>query len=325
MAVNVGHAFDLNAETNTGNVYIVSHLVGGSLVDIYLAWVVLFYEPEFKPSVFSRMIPNIVYYIPYITLLFLPADGTVARSTTRLIIWGLGVVFEIISPFLARFFAWPSGHRPAFNIEHVSDRHGYLMVIVLGELVIRFLQSYSAVDPVRTLFDSLLGFLISNSLFYLYFRAEKAKHHQHALRKSRSTAVIWLLIHIPLCFSVVSFAVLVFGLVSKALENHKTASVPLEYPIQTLFAAAFSTIFFCLCVLGNIHQDAPNQLHRRPKKLVNITLQNRLIVRLIVGAIFLILGLTIQMAAENWLIFTALICFGSVAVEEIGRSKKGQI
>ncbi|KAJ3369352.1 hypothetical protein HDU91_007273 [Kappamyces sp. JEL0680] len=329
MVISIEYSFSKDESKNTGNLFIALHLVDGLLIDVYLGIAGMFFKPMFRRGIFYRMIPNLCYIIPYLVLLGLPVDGTKERWNTRIIIWSVAVLIELVVPFTMVLILPRSimQHRVALNIEHYSERHGLMIVIVLGELVIRFLSDYSRDQTVLLLIETMLAFFISLSLFFLYFRAEQAKHFQHALRRSKWTGIGWSAIHVPLILTLIIFAVCIYGLISISAAEELTdaTSTPLDYEFQTILSSSFAAVYLCLSVLAELHLDVnpdPTVRRARKERVANITRRNRIFSRLLVGLVFLILGLTIRLSARGWLLLTSCISILSVALEEVGRLTK---
>jgi low temperature requirement protein LtrA len=73
----------------------------------------------------------------------------------------------------------------------MAERYGLLVVILLGEIVINFLDDFSLKKPSQAAIDTLLSFLMSVCFYYLYFRAEYSNHDKHALRRQYYIGIIW--------------------------------------------------------------------------------------------------------------------------------------
>lgn len=327
MATTIGNSWALDAATNTGNVFIALHLIGGLLVDIYLLLFSCVFNPQFRFTMLVRLVPNVLYLIPYCVLFGYPANGTYERYTTRLWIWGFGNLIELLIPLLFMLVIPlinnPKATRVAVNIEHMCERHSLLIVIVLGEFVLHILTDFSLDQPVSLLLNVILGFLNSLCLYYLYFRAETNTHHKHALRRSAYSGILWGLIHIPLSVFIVSLSIAIYAIIKEAAYNITLQNMnnPIAYQLQTIFGVSYSMVFFSFCILTLVHADAAKTKTNRKTKKALIAKKTRLLGKFLTGVLFLIFCLTVSWSAQTWLIVTTILSVFSVAVEEVGRTK----
>lgn len=87
----------------------------------------------------------------------------------------------------------------ALNIEHEVERFGAFYVIAIGE----FLYKTVAGNPIKKGFNSHLSrgvccLIISYVFLWLYFNSGTSCRATHALRRSGSSAMVWIYSHIPL-------------------------------------------------------------------------------------------------------------------------------
>ena len=163
MSVSTGYAFDPVDAANTSDIFIVAFLI--SKLTLLISIFYLYYHmPKFR-SALTRfyIIGQIVPSLLYIPVIFLDGDS-------KLIMWGVASIAPFVSPFLNFLFPYSETERRiAVNIEHLTERLGLLVVIVLGEIVFAFIYDH----PISTFTGDiglvLLCFLITSNLFYLYF------------------------------------------------------------------------------------------------------------------------------------------------------------
>ena len=94
-------------------------------------------------------------------------------------LWGAAVVIEVVGPFLA-------GGQSGFRIRpgHFVERHGLLVLIVLGESVIAVGVGVEGRDLTANLIVSaLLGLAVAAALWWTYFDQEDSRAEE-ALRRS---------------------------------------------------------------------------------------------------------------------------------------------
>jgi low temperature requirement protein LtrA len=315
------YAFDLDPKKNTGTLYIASHVLSGVLLEIYTIVAASFTHKHFIPGLLSRTAFWLVFNIPYLVFLGYPMDGTRDRDLTRRILWITGLVCEmLIQPASVIFFKYAhvGSIRIGINIEHMAERYGLLVVIVLGEIMINFLDDFQSSYALRAFADLLVCILLSFCLFYLYFRAEVGKHKQHALRRHAFSGVLWGWIHFPIAIFFVSCGQASNGLLAIAIDTHNgKADGSIAYEFQTLVGTSYSSIYFLLCILNILHLEHTS----KNRKVANISKVFRTLVRVLCGVLILVLSLTVRMTASSWLWVLTIISLFSVSVEEYGRLK----
>jgi low temperature requirement protein LtrA len=195
MTVSIEHSFDHDVLTNTSDLFLGFHLASSVLVEFYQLLATFIADKRFLKWVYYKSMASLFSYLPYFILLVgFPLDGSTGREDIRVILWIIGTITEAIT--IPIFLAISSltlkhQHRLAINIEHLAERYGLLMVIVLGETIFAFLSSYPANYPLKVLRDVVFGMASSVCLFYLYFRAEVSSHYKHALRRHWISGSLW--------------------------------------------------------------------------------------------------------------------------------------
>jgi low temperature requirement protein LtrA len=315
------YAFDMDPKKNTGSLFIACHILSGVLLEVYTIIAASFTHKHFIPGLLSRTAFWLVFNLPYFVFLGYPMDGTLDRDRTRHILWITGLVLEVmIQPASIIFFkyAHTGTLRIGINIEHLAERYGLLVVIVLGEIVINFMDDFQSAYALRAFIDLLVCVFLSFCLFYLYFRAEVGKHKQHALRRHAFSGVLWGWVHVPIAVFFVSCGQSINGLLAIAIDSHNgKVDGSIDYQFQTLVGTSFASIYFLLCILNILHLEHASS----NKKVANISKVYRTLVRAICGAVILILALSVRMTATSWLWVLAMISLFSVSVEEYGRLK----
>lgn len=146
---------------------------------------------------------QVVTVLPYFLVFIYTPDGTKETETRRQLIWLFGVLAESFSNgFLVMIshHIFGAADRIALSnfqilrvdIEHIVERFGLLIVIVLGEIVIGLMRDWVLTENPLVLGESIVALIIAINIFNLYFRVEAGKHGLHALRRNPLTGVIWI-------------------------------------------------------------------------------------------------------------------------------------
>ncbi|KAL9057936.1 MAG: hypothetical protein Q9162_002063 [Coniocarpon cinnabarinum] len=93
---------------------------------------------------------------------------------------------------------------PANNIEHRIDRTNAFVTLVFGYSVVSLLYSSSSPDGFDAfLGKAILGLLQAFALNTLYFEIDSFNLHLHAFRRAVSSALLWMLLHLPMILAFV--------------------------------------------------------------------------------------------------------------------------
>ncbi|KAJ3323792.1 hypothetical protein HDV06_001162 [Boothiomyces sp. JEL0866] len=219
--------------------------------------------------------------------------------------------------------------RLSFNldIEHFTERHGLLIVIVLGEIVVNIQKDFSNAYPGSFIGLTIVTFLMAYNIYYIYFRAEIGDHSKHALRRSKYTGLLWGAIHVLLALTMVSLAKCLSGLLSDATSSYIISNYEshFNYEFQTLYSGSLAMIYIMIAVLSLCHLDKSEVSHASKKKIKfirNLSKTSLVAARMVVGLVFLILGLTITMSSANWIYLGGGLTTFSLFLEEYGRLKQ---
>lgn len=136
-----------------------------------------------------------VFSIPTIVCCF--------RPDLAYILWPIGAYGEEIFSSLRTMIVArcaPSLTVP-ISIEHLTERNGLFVMIVLGECVAGSMFRKSAVGEVvgaQFYVGSACGLLIAFSIAWIYFDTEGRPKKTHALRRSIYLGILWGFTHVPL-------------------------------------------------------------------------------------------------------------------------------
>lgn len=343
MAVCVTHSFDLDPVTNTSTIFLAATLTCRGIYAL-MTIMGMYFIPHMTSALRDmKLIPQIVAVVVYAPIFAFPANGTQSRADTRRIIWTIAALINLLLPFVSVFLAKRQRFRLAVSIEHMTERIGLLVVIVLGEIVVNFLFDNDSSLFNMDLLYVTLSFLIATNLFYIYFTAEQSLKKQHAIRRHRMTGVAWNLLHFPLAVFVVcigtclndmlaiqsaaftfhSYANSTSAATSKAeavassLDSVKITGAAdpgyMTFEFQVLFTLSVAMIHFVLAALQPLHLEVEPK-YRETK----ISSRWRIVGRAMGGLLILILGLTLRLQAGQWIIVVATLTTFGTLFEEYG-------
>ncbi|KAI8928016.1 bacterial low temperature requirement A protein-domain-containing protein [Entophlyctis helioformis] len=290
MGNSTSYAFESDPALNTSIIFVGSYLVARIILALSQVVLITKFQPRFSPNQIPSIWLSLVSLVPYVVLLILPPDGSVERDRTRMIVWWVGVAADLLNPGLSISILsfWrnhPMTHRPAINIEHLTERYGSLVVISLGEIVVAFLYDHHLRNLDSVMGLCLLALLMAVNINSLYFRSEGSAHFQHALRRIWYTGVLWNALHFPLYTAIVTLGATVAGLIKVALKNaakaaskspaagasikaaaeavveagssSSSSSEPVSFGLRTLFAVSLAVVYFLFATLRMLHLHEP--------------------------------------------------------------------
>ncbi|KAJ3323793.1 hypothetical protein HDV06_001163 [Boothiomyces sp. JEL0866] len=329
MTVSIKNAFDPSPSINTGNWFIGAFVLSSLIKHGYLLVFSFVNLQKFRYDLLGRFIFYFVNFWPYYVLFALPADGTWDRYQTRFFLWSLGLILDTFALSIFVFFRTVLKVLPkislAVNVEHLTERHGSLIVMVLGEVIVALLKDFSNNYNYKFLWLTIISLLIPLNIFYIYFRSEISDHQLHALRRSRPSTI-----HILLSLSIVTLAKCIYGLLIETTNeliypDYPSQGTPVSYynyEFQSLYIGALSMIYLLVAVLSMTHVDAPQQ-HTKIKYIRNISKFAMICSRFATAIILLAVGLSLfYPQPEQLLILGGSVTTISVALEEYGRLKK---
>ncbi|WP_162795080.1 low temperature requirement protein A [Nonomuraea lactucae] len=179
-----------------------------------------------------------VRYATGFTLALLLWLGSLAvEPPQRYALWALAMVIDLATPFLAR------RHQSALppQGEHLPERFGLFVVIVLGEVVAAVVIGLKghAVTP-ATLMIALAGIATAMAFWWLYF----GHIDESVVLRTRLAGQVWVYSHLPLSLGLVAFGV---G-VEHAIAHPSSSGWAIGIPAAIVFA-----------VLGTQHLTSHDQ------------------------------------------------------------------
>ncbi|KAJ3001914.1 hypothetical protein HKX48_002626, partial [Thoreauomyces humboldtii] len=258
MALVVGLGINCtNAIGSTHTIFLVFYLLlRFSFAFTYLSFLPLF--PKFRHSLIGSALPVFVSAPLFVSSIF------VARSHS-LTLWWTGVAIDtLLTPMvilLTRYVRWlprPT-HRLAVSIEHLSDRNGAFLIIVLGEVTVALFYNSENSAPDVLYVKAVLALILALNLAWIYFDVDGGVQEIHALRRHAYTGITWNLCHIPLFGSIVLAGVSVEQIVRATDEGNTTSSEEVEhhFTVQTYqtFFGALSLTLACLTLISLTHRS----------------------------------------------------------------------
>ncbi|KAI8906298.1 bacterial low temperature requirement A protein-domain-containing protein [Gorgonomyces haynaldii] len=327
MGVTLIHFFDDNPATNTSNIFIGALLI--SRIAYLIAYGIdMYFLPKFRKSILATAVARqLITAIFMVAILAIPL--TPENLDLRMRLYAPAAVLPFILPTIIVPLVRNAKYRTAVNIEHMTERYGLLMVIVLGEIVLSFLFDHSSSKVNQNIGYTIVALMIATNIFYLYFRSETSPKHQHALRRHFITGVSWSTLHFPLSSAMIIVGVCLKSIVTASLEVKQTSKLVIRagaagYNNNTavMFMSSMAVLLFCLGVLQKLHLDEAPTLSKTKRKYVPQVSQNiRIYVRLVIAILILILGLVVQADPATWLFVVLGLTTGDIIFEEVGRIK----
>ncbi|CAG8487368.1 7485_t:CDS:10 [Ambispora leptoticha] len=224
-------------------------------------------------------------------------------------------------------------YRPALNIEHWSERCGVFIIICIGEIVFAIIQESWNAKPDWILGKSILGLLLAYDLHWIYFDVDASQRFQHALRRHVITGVLFGFAHFPLAMSLIaignSLSVIIAardfsggdliptgpGASEEVHAESASTQTSVDEPVYWLLSGSLALAIYCMAFIGVLHKSLDEQDSLRISK------KNRIALRIIVGATYMILPVA-KLNSCDFLIIVSLLSLLLVMVETYGRLRK---
>ncbi|KAI9155844.1 hypothetical protein H9P43_008954 [Blastocladiella emersonii ATCC 22665] len=309
MASNCANAFDPAPAVNTSAGYLLAVVASMAANMLAHAWVA-----AANDTVRHHVLVLAGIRVPELSL-FLAAALVPAGSTSQFALWsaaiGTASVLHLSNGALMRRIRGPV---LAVNIEHLAERYGLYVIVVLGEIAVAIIFESTASSGATPWLAAAFGLLTGYALQFIYFRVEAASHRMHAIRRSVQTGLAWSLGHIPLGWAIVALGAGIANLVAQtvvappmSILNAGTAPMALKDAGNTLIQLAsggggastdpslvapflhwvywslLSLTFAIMGCLGLLHLDDKSVTHTIPRRTLILS-------RFAFAALFLVLG-----------------------------------
>ncbi|KAJ3158148.1 hypothetical protein HDU86_003100 [Geranomyces michiganensis] len=201
MALVVGLGVNAaNAVSATRSIFTVFYLlIRFSFAACYLSYWPVF--PKFRVSLWQFAFPSMLSAPLYLCSIFFPEQ--------RYALWWAGVAIDnLLNPAFSlvtrygNFYPRPE-NRLAISIEHMSERNGLFLIIVLAEVMIALFYNSVSATPDVSFVKAVVGLILALSLAWIYFDVDGSQQEIHAMRRKAWTGILWNLTHIPLFGAVV--------------------------------------------------------------------------------------------------------------------------
>ncbi|MDP4502779.1 low temperature requirement protein A [Nonomuraea turcica] len=144
---------------------------------------------------------------------------------TRYWFWAVAIVVDLATPLLARRY---QGKLPP-QTEHLPERFGLFVVIVLGEVVAAVVVGLKGHDVTPgTLLIALAGVAVAMGFWWLYF----GHLDESVVLRTRLAGQVWVYSHLPLSLGLVAFGI---G-IEHAIAHPSSTSWAIGLPAALVFA-----------------------------------------------------------------------------------------
>jgi hypothetical protein len=153
----------------------------------------------------------------------------------------------------------------------------------------------------------------------LYFRGEHATKGKHAIRRSKVTALLWAVLHFPLCSSICAMGaqisiVLTIDNQTKVNGGQYLNGKYLNFEFQAIYATLVMIIHWSLAGMQLCHKENIEQR-------TNLSAKVRIFIRVLGGLAFFIIFLAVKLTPSGLIYLTAVIITVEVILEEYGGYK----
>jgi low temperature requirement protein LtrA len=196
MAVHATYAFDPNPAHNTAFYFLIAYVCSMGL-DIGIVLITAWFNPEFK---FHLLLTTGIKVFPMIVYILASLEMAQTNFSAGTSLWSIAVLMDVSvfcsSGVISQILPFWQHPTVGINVEHLTERFGLIIIVVLGEIVMAILidnnLSLYGLSHVALQF----GLLIAFCLQFTYFRVEASPHYLHAMQRS-----YWV------CFRYFTFAI----------------------------------------------------------------------------------------------------------------------
>lgn len=205
------------------------------------------HEPVTRPLTQRYIAGYLIGIALWVSAGFLPMPSAA-------VLWLLALAIEVGNAFLPGTRALVSLLPP--DAEHMRERYGIFIIIVLGESFIKTITNASgAVITPPVLVFSLLAIFVVFGLWWLYFDDVEAAE----IKDRHFAPYAWVYAHLPLSLGITAFGVASKKLFASIGEPH----LKLEYVILYCGALILFALASALLELSLVQQDPRQQDRRR--------------------------------------------------------------
>ncbi|EMC94464.1 hypothetical protein BAUCODRAFT_124086 [Baudoinia panamericana UAMH 10762] len=267
---NITQAFVTTYPTLIG-FYLCSRLFNAS----YLL-IICFVIPTIKPVMLYHVLSTVVGAALWIGSIYVSWPNQLIVIWMALLVdltgaaWYLftKVLCERVSGSLGAWFEKTFQFWPAVNIEHRTERMNAFVTLVFGYTVVALLYQ-STVNGIDAFFGkAVLGLIQAFCFNWLYFEVDGSNLHTHAIRRAKSSAMLWSFAHLPFIMAFVLGGSALSRLVVATDTTHanvedltETYQVRSEHEIRVgtrwFYCAGFALALACmgLISLAHVHKE----------------------------------------------------------------------
>jgi low temperature requirement protein LtrA len=169
------------------------------------------HDPTHRPASIPYSSAYLISALVFVASVFVDTPG-------RYWMWGAGLLLEVLGQLIA-FRRWsPPGHQPGDPVIGVTpslvERHGLLMIIVLGEVIVGAVNGMADIEVLGGdgIVIGLLGVLVAIGLWWIYF--DLVSHRAPISSRSQ----LWAYFHLPLAMAIAAGGAGVLNTVEHAAD-----------------------------------------------------------------------------------------------------------
>ncbi|CAK4088866.1 unnamed protein product [Aphanomyces euteiches] len=196
--------------------------------------------------------------------LLLPSSWTIPCYVVVLLLEAFGrlIVAE------RQWFLKP-GHSLPANIDHMNERYGCLVMVVLGESIVSIIINFHdpALLTLRVFFMMHLALLVIFSMALFYFTIQPPREF-HAMRRSRYTGIAFGWMHLPLFPSLLAIGVSLKLVTAAVLADKPLLASHTWWLFSSIAASMAIMVIIRLLHFGGRHPSSFDPIHIKRIKYV---------------------------------------------------------
>ncbi|KAL8287195.1 hypothetical protein RQP46_003647 [Phenoliferia psychrophenolica] len=273
--------------------------------------------PEFREAhLFAVIFLSIIWAPSLEAAAIIATFGIFAEVISRLSL-GIGVTLERRKAHARRIamgrhpcdseMAFPLPHHvarmmPAVNIEHMIERNGALVTVVLGEGVVSvlYVATTGSIGASRTFGRSTLALIICFILNALYFDSSLSRRFVHAIRRHWATHIVWDTLTWPMATALM----LASSAVRKIVSEEDTPP-----GMRWQFGGGLGIALLCITATGLLHRSLD------PRGASRLNQTERALARAVVSAIFILIPLAQVLSDLAFLFIYASVASALIVFE----------
>ncbi|CAK5273669.1 unnamed protein product [Mycena citricolor] len=214
---------------------------------------------------------------------------------------------------------------PAINIEHLVERLGAFVTIVLGEIVVSVFFASSAAAGINAESGrAFLGLMIAFNLNWMYFTSHASKHFVHAIRRHWLAGYTFSMLHFPMCMSLLLASSAINRMV---VTESFTTSEEGGPGLKWFFGAGLGVAVFTMATIGVLHKNLDDQEGLHPhhvRKVLRTTISRRVVLgmRFAASIVMMLVPISSSLKSMQFLAIYVGITGFLIVEETIARIEK---